>query len=71
MSHPLLMSCGYVSNQSLVAGVGSEHGLAQRVRSYEGEGRVGIQISFLLSFYFYSVVYSHSYFKVSSISLNV
>lgn len=39
MSHPLLMSCGYVSNQSLVAGVGLEHGLAQRVRGYEGEGR--------------------------------
>ena len=38
MSHLLLMSCGYVSNQSLVAGAGLEHGLEQRVCGYWGEG---------------------------------
>ena len=61
MSHLLLMSCGYVSNQSLVAGEGLERGLEQRVRGYWGEG---IQISFFLSFFFYSAVYTHSNFKV-------
>ena len=38
MSHLLLMSCGYVSNQSLVAGEGLEHGLEQRVCGYWGKG---------------------------------
>ena len=68
MSHLLLMSCGYVSNQSLVAGVGLEHGLEQRVRGYGGKG--SSFRPFFLSF-FHSAVYTHSNFKVSIIFLNI
>ena len=68
MSHLLLMSCGYVSNQSLVAGVGLEHGLEQRVRGYGGKG--SSFLPFFLSF-FHSAVYTHSNFKVSIIFLNI
>ena len=50
MSHLLLMSCGYVSNQSLVAGVGLEHGLEQRVRGYGGRDPV-----FFLSFFLFFI----------------
>ena len=50
MSHLLLMSCGYVSNQSLVAGVGLEHGLEQRVRGYGGKGSSFLPL--FLSFFF-------------------
>ena len=68
MSHLLLMSCGYVSNQSLVAGVGLEHGLEQRVRGHRGKG--SSFLPFFLSF-FHSAVYTHSNFKVSIIFLNI
>ena len=51
MSHPLLMSCGYVSNQSLVAGEVLEHGMEQRVRGYGGKG--SRSLSFILSFFLF------------------
>ena len=51
MSHLLRMSCGYVSNQSQVAGEGLEHGLEQRVRGYGGKG--SRFLPFFLSFFFF------------------